>query len=164
MFKDEYQCYSNSRFGLGYGSLLFKDSNPLPLSTYSQCTVTGYERQRSLKNMSAEEVGQIFQLLRDTLGRRVPAHNEFGTGVVEKTGVSVQGVWRNRPEFALPETNEMLELRKRRHRDYSVERVVDEFGLEGFVRMTQKLLEQREKVHLAALAEMPKKERVMPTE
>lgn len=114
--------------------------------------------------MTTEEVGQTFQLLRDTLGRRVPAHNEFGTGVVEKKTVSVQGVWRNHPGFYLPDTNELLELRQRRHREHSVEKIIDEFGLEGVVRMTQKLLQRGEEAHLAALAEVPKKERVMPTE
>ncbi|KAI0559136.1 hypothetical protein FGB62_166g054 [Gracilaria domingensis] len=127
-------------------------------------TVTGYERQRTLKNMSAEEVGETLQLLRDTLGRPVPAHNDVGVGVVEKREVSVQGVWRNRADMNLPETAETLELREKRRQEYSVESVIDKYGMAGLVKMTQDLLENRERMRLAALEAMPKKERVMPTE
>ncbi|CAN8070352.1 unnamed protein product [Agarophyton chilense] len=126
--------------------------------------VTGYERQRTLKNISAEEVGETLQLLRDTLGRRVPAHNQLGTGVVEKRAVSVQGVWRNRADLNPPETAETLELREKRRQEYSVDSIIEKYGVTGLVKITQSLLENRERMRLAALAAMPKKERVMPTE
>lgn len=114
--------------------------------------------------MSPEEIGNVLQLIRDTLGRRVPFHNEVGIGVVEKRVVSVQGVWRNRADLNVPETAELKALRAKRSEEYSCHRIIDEFGVEGLVRMTQKLLDRREKNRLQALADMPKKERVMPTE
>lgn len=127
-------------------------------------SATGYERQRGLKNMTPEEVEEVFQSLRDSLGRKTPAHNDVGIGVVEQRCISVQGVWRNTPELGALEPGQRARIREQRQQEYGVQRIVDEYGTPGALLFAQKLLERRAVSHQAALDALPKVERVLPSE
>lgn len=131
---------------------------------YGDGTVTGYERQRSLKNMSAEEVQEVFQTLRDSLGRKTPTHNEIGIGVVEQKSITVQGVWRNTPDLRTPELLDTKRKREEMMKKFGMQGIIAELGTAGAVCVTQKLLQRRTELHEKALRELPKVERVMPTE
>lgn len=126
--------------------------------------VTGYNRQLGLKNHSCEEVEERFGYLRNTLGMKTPKHNEVGFGVFERERVSVQGFWRNQKDLGQPVLPSEIELRERRRREYNLQSVLDEFGAEGVVRITQKLLERQEAKRASALAALPVVEKVRATE
>lgn len=124
--------------------------------------VTGYERDLSLKNMSAQAVAERVQYLRDTRGRKTPKHNHMG--FVKREFVSVQGFWRNSGDLRLPALPEDVEKRARRERECGLQGVVDEVGLEGVAVVTRKLLERQAAAKAAAMAKMPKVEKVRATE
>lgn len=114
--------------------------------------------------MDADKVGEVFQSLRDSLGRKTPTHNDVGIGVVEAKKISVQGVWRNTPDLRVIDSIDVRERRQRREEEFGLSKVMDEFGSAGLVLLTQKLLERRAAGHRAALDALPKVERVLPTE
>lgn len=127
-------------------------------------TVTGYERCIGLKNLDPKRVEEVFTYLRNTLGRKVPRHNEISIGVVESRNVSVQGFWRNSPSSRDVELPETVERRERRRAEYGLQDVIDELGVPGVIRITQKLLEKQELAKARALAAEPAVERVCATE
>lgn len=83
---------------------------------------------------------------------------------MEQKRVSVQGFWRNSPTLLEKELPEVTELRERRRQEYGLQNVIDEMGVTGVVRITQKLLERQEMAKQAALDAEPKVERVRATE
>lgn len=85
-------------------------------------------------------------------------------GVVNRKKVSVQGFWTNSPDLRFPPQPQEIALRARRKRDYGLARMVDEVGMAGVVRVTQRLLEVQRRTKEEALAAMPKVERVRATE
>lgn len=125
---------------------------------------TGYERTIGLKNKDVETIDKTFTYLRNTLGRKVPKHNEISIGVVEVENVSVQGFWRNSASLQPKELPETTELRHRRQAEYGLQKLFEEVGVTGVARITEKLLERQKLAQERALAAEPKKERVMPTE
>lgn len=114
--------------------------------------------------MSSEEVAEIFQLLRDTLGRKVPKHNEVSIGVLEKKKQSVQGIWRNPHSLIRELVPDMNKTVERRHKDYGLQVLLDDIGTAGVIRMTQKLLRRRAESDQAIIDALPKKEVVRATE
>ncbi|CDF39682.1 hypothetical protein CHC_T00009060001 [Chondrus crispus] len=126
--------------------------------------ITGYERSITLKNLSPEKIGDVFTYLRNTLGRKVPKHNEISIGVVEKNQESVQGFWRNSATLLEKELPEVTQLRERRRQEYGLQSMIDDVGVTGIVRITQKLLERQEMAKQAALDAEPKVEKIRATE
>ena len=124
--------------------------------------VTGYEKNLSLMNMDKETVAERIQYLRDTLGKKTAKHNHMG--FVERDFVSVQGFWRNAQELRRRPLPIEIETRERRAKDYGFEKVTDEIGLEGAAIVLNKLRERQRLAHERALAKLPQKERVVPTE
>ncbi len=112
--------------------------------------------------MTKEEVATRVQYLRDTLGCKTPKHNKMG--FVERDFVSVQGFWRNTADLRLPALPEHVEKRERREREHNFQRVLDEFGITGAAVITKKLLERQAAAHAAAMAKLPKVEKVRATE
>ena len=114
--------------------------------------------------MSSDEVSEIFQLLRNTLGRKVPKHNEISIGVLERKTQHVQGVWRN-PHSVLDELIPgMKKTIERRHDTYGLHVLLDDIGTAGVIRMTQKLLKKKAESDQAIIDALPKKEVVRATE
>lgn len=126
--------------------------------------ITGYERYITLKNLDPEKISEVFTYLRNTLGRKVPKHNEVSIGVVERSHVSVQGFWRNSPSLKDRELPEVTALRERRRKEHGLQDMIDEVGMTGVVRITQRLLERQELAKQEALAAEPKVEKVRATE
>lgn len=114
--------------------------------------------------MSSKEVQEVLEELRDTLGRRVPKHNEIGIGVVEKKCVSVQGIWRNAPDLWYPELPETAETRERRSQTHGLQTLFDDVGITGVISTTQKLLDREATAKQLALDALPRAERILPTE
>lgn len=131
---------------------------------FNSRTVTGYERYITLKNLDPEKIDKVFTYLRNTLGRKMPKHNEISIGVVEKKRTSIQGFWRNSRELTEKELPEVTQLRERRRKEHGLQGMIDEVGITGVVRITQKLLERQEMAKQAALAAEPKVEKVRATE
>lgn len=125
---------------------------------------TGYERAIGLKNNDVETIDKVFTYLRNTLGRKVPKHNEISIGVVEVKNVSVQGFWRNSASLQPRELPEITERRRRLRGEYGLQSLFDEMGMMGVVRITGKLLERQKLAQERALVAEPKKERILPTE
>lgn len=125
-------------------------------------SVTKYERQQSLKNLSAEKVGAVLQDLRDTLGRKVPKHSDISNRVVEQKKVSVQGVWRNMRDLS-PDAPEVIEKRERLQAQCGLHDLVEEVGITGIVQMTQQIIAERDAARQAALASLPRPYKVKPT-
>lgn len=94
----------------------------------------------------------------------MPKHNEVSIGVVEKKRISIQGFWRNSPTLSEKELPEVTQLRERRRKEHGLQNMIDEVGIAGVIRITQKLLEKQEMAKQAALAAEPKVERVRATE
>lgn len=113
-------------------------------------------------NMDKETVAQRIQYLRDTLGRKTPKHNHMG--FVERDFVSVQGFWRNSADLRRRPLPIEIETRERRGNDHGLDKVMDEIGLEGVATVLNKLRERQRLAHERALAKLPVKERVLPTE
>lgn len=126
-------------------------------------SVTQYKRQRTLKNMSRKEVSATFQDLRDTLGRKVPRHNEISIGVLERKRLSVQGIWRNARDMD-PDLPKLRVRRERLRQKYRMQDIVDNVGLSGLVEISQKIIAQREEERKAAMDALPKIKKVEPTE
>lgn len=124
---------------------------------------TTYKRQRTLKNLSRNEVREAVQELRDTLGRKVPKHNEISIGVLERPRLSVQGVPRNSAtsEADLPQ---LRARRERLRKEYRMQDLVKQVGLTGMVEITQKIIEHRDEHRKALIEAMPKRTKVNPTE
>lgn len=125
---------------------------------------TGYERAIGLKNKDVELIDKTFTYLRNTLGRRVPKHNEISIGVLEVKNVSAQGFWRNSASLQLQELPEITERRTRLRGEYGLQNLFEEMGMTGVIRITEKLLERQKLAQERALAAEPKEERVTPTE
>eukprot|EP00177_Eucheuma_denticulatum_P007331 GFKZ01013344.1.p1 GENE.GFKZ01013344.1~~GFKZ01013344.1.p1 ORF type:complete len:131 (-),score=20.59 GFKZ01013344.1:42-434(-) len=125
---------------------------------------TGYERAIGLKNKDAEEIDKTFTYLRNTLGRKVPKHNQISIGVVGRKHVSVQGFWRNSASLQVKELPAVIERRQKRQEEYGLQKLFDEMGMAGVTRVTQKLLERQKMAKEKALAAEPKVEVVLPTE
>lgn len=126
-------------------------------------TVTGYQRNRTVKNLDGEGVRAVLQELRDTLGRKVPRHNEISLGVVERKRLSVSGVPRNVPNLNVvpPDVQERrADIRQR----FGFRDLVDDVGLAGVVDVAQEMVAQIERERQTAIDAEPKKVRVAPTE
>lgn len=126
-------------------------------------SVTGYKRQRTLKNEDAEVVRSCLQELRDTLGRKVPRHNEISRGVLERKTLSVQGVWRN-TVGGFHDTRRERDRRLALGKTYGLGDILEDIGMTGVVEVTQQLMKEKEEMHQAAIARFPVKKRVRPTE
>jgi hypothetical protein len=126
--------------------------------------VTGYARQLNLRNHDRASVAERFQYLRDSIGQKLPTHNAVGMGVVNRKKVSVQGFWVNSPELGMPALPQEIELRERREREYGLAKLVDEVGVAGIIRLTERLLLAQREARETALAALPKKVRTRATE
>lgn len=126
--------------------------------------MTGYARQLELRNSDRDSVRERFGYLRNSIGGRIPTHNSVGTGVVNRKKVSVQGFWVNSPLLTPPPQPQEIELRARRKKDYGLAKMVDEVGIAGVVRITERLIEAHKKGKAEALERLPKKERIRATE
>lgn len=94
----------------------------------------------------------------------MPTHNDIGIGVVEQSNVSVQGIWRNSATLRDKELPETVELREKRRAKYGLQNTIDDIGVAGVIRITQKLLEKQALAKQAALAAEPKVEVIRATE
>lgn len=103
------------------------------------------------------------QELRDTLGRKVPRHNEISRGVMERKKLSVQGVWRNQPNLNI-EIPGAAERRKKVRETMRFQHLVDQVGYSGVVDIMQTVLQKQEDARLEEIAKLPKPEKVWPTE
>lgn len=137
---------------------------PLLCSPSYQSTVTGYERCIGLKNSEPKKVREVFSYIRNTLGRKVPIHNDIGIGVVEQSTISVQGFWRNTAALVPKELPETMKLRARRRSEFGLQDTINDVGISGVIRITQKLLEKQALAKQAALDSLPKVEKVRATE
>lgn len=105
-----------------------------------------------------------FMYLRNSLGQKSPLHSQVSCGVVKPKTLSVQGFWHNSRDWRLPALPEELERRKELEAKLGFRKLKEEVGLQGMVSIVQKLLEKNELRREAALAAMPKPQRVLPTE
>jgi len=55
-------------------------------------------------------------------------------------------------------------VREQRRRDHGLQKTIDEIGVAGVARVVTKLQERQRAAMEAALAKLPRKERVLPTE
>lgn len=62
------------------------------------------------------------------------------------------------------ELPEVTQLRERRRQEYGLQSMIDDVGVTGIVRITQKLLERQEMAKQAALDAEPKVENIRATE
>lgn len=132
------------------------------VNTSGTTIVTGYQKNLGLKNLTKEQVAARIQSLRDSLGRKTPVHNRLWK--VERDFVSVQGFRRNTADVRIPPLPAEIECRERRNREHGLQQVLGEVGISGVALTLQKLLARQVAAKEAALAKLPKVERVMPTE
>lgn len=133
---------------------------------FDECpnAVTGYERDQTIKNLSAEEVRDVLQEMRDTLGRKVPRHSQIANRVVEQKKISVQGVWRNSRDLD-PDLPAVVNRLKELQRDYGLHDLVNEMGITGIVQATQMIIRRKDAERQAAMAAaFPRRKRVAPSE
>lgn len=114
--------------------------------------------------MTPDDIRFQLQDLRDTLGRKVPRHQDISIGVVEARSVSVQGMWRNSPEMEESMHVERNERKRHLEQQYGLSQILQETGLTGVVTIAKKLFERHEQLRQQAIEAEPKHERVMPTE
>lgn len=109
-------------------------------------TVTGYERQLDLKNRTRADVASRFAYLRNTLGRLVPLHRRVRTGVTSSRNRSIQGMWHTPAgDPRLPPLPVEVAARKRlTAQGLDADSLVEELGLEGFMRVLDRLATERE--------------------
>lgn len=114
-----------------------------PASAFS---VTGYERQLDLKNRTRADVGARFAYLRNTLGRLVPLHRRVRSGVTSSRNRSIQGMWHTPAgDPRLPPLPVEIAARERlATQGLDADSLVEELGLEGFMRVLDRLATERE--------------------
>lgn len=133
----------------------------LSINPYGIISVTDYEKNLALKNLSKGDVEERIQSLRNSLGFKPREHNRMW--MVDREFISVQGFWRNTADLRTPPLPEEIELRKRRQREHGLKQVIDEVGVNGVALVLKKLLERQAAAKAEALAKQPKVEKVMPT-
>ncbi|KAK1864181.1 hypothetical protein I4F81_006731 [Pyropia yezoensis] len=108
--------------------------------------VTGYERQLDLKNRTRADVGARFAYLRNTLGRLVPLHRRVRSGVTSSRNRSIQGMWHTPAgDPRLPPLPVEIAARERlATQGLDADSLVEELGLEGFMRVLDRLATERE--------------------
>ena len=114
--------------------------------------------------MDRKDIVERFAYLRNSLGRPIPKHNEISIGVVERKRVSIQGYWKNSPDTRTPPLREFKERHASLRETHGFQQIVNEFGLSGVVRITQKLLEKQQEAKEKALAALPPKIKIRATE
>lgn len=116
------------------------------MSPLSHDSVTGYERQLDLKNRTRADVGARFAYLRNTLGRLVPLHRRVRSGVTSSRNRSIQGMWHNPAgDPRLPPLPVEVAARERLAAEgLDADSLVEELGLEGFMRVLDRLAGERE--------------------
>ena len=126
--------------------------------------VTGYQRVTDLSRLSRSEVLDRFNYLRNSLGQKSPIHSQISEGVIKPRKVSIQGFWHNSRDYRIPALREERIHREEMKNRVGFAKLKDEMGLEGVVRVVERLMEKKELRKREALARLPKKKRVLPTE
>jgi len=108
--------------------------HPFLVGTYRN----GYRRPLPLRNADKAEVLRRFLELRNTLGHRVPPHNEISIGVVRTQNPSVQGVWKTPRTLygpRLPRVNGIINENPPEFRD-----IVQRLGTFGAYRLLYRIM------------------------